>query len=86
MTKTNSEAKAHAESRHPTSTFAVCFPNQPDPNAVTAVSTAPPTASSSSNAESKPSSAAPSAMKKKKAKEDLSFLDASLNPKASGKK
>ncbi len=30
-TKTNTEIKAHASSKHPTSTFAICFPSIPDP-------------------------------------------------------
>jgi hypothetical protein len=31
MTKKNVEAKSHFESKHPTSTFAICFPGQVDP-------------------------------------------------------
>ena len=31
MTKKNIEAKAHFDSRHPTSTFSICFPGQFDP-------------------------------------------------------
>lgn len=64
VTKTNTELRSHAESKHPTFTFAQCFPGQFDPTAAP-VSTA---------VESKPA-AAP---KPKAKKDDLSFLDAGL--------
>ena len=74
MSKTNTDAKIHCESKHPASTFAICFPGQFDPTqAVAAVATAAPTA-------------APAVVKPKpKPKtDDLSFLDSALAPK--GKK
>lgn len=76
MTKTNTEAKQHYESKHPTSTFAICFPGQFDPTIVVAATTssAPIPTSSSTVAPAAPA-------KKKAAKADLSFLDASINPK-----
>jgi len=74
MTKTNSEAKAHAESKHATATFEQCFPGQVNPDAPVAV-----TEVSTSVA------ANTVAPKKKKQTEDLSFLDESLSFKA-GKK
>lgn len=68
MTKTNTEAKAHAESKHPAFTFAVCFPGQFDPTiaVVVDVTTAP--------------TVAPVVKKVAKKTEDLSFLDAALLP------
>ena len=36
MTKTNTEAKNHAESKHPSNAFAICFPGQFDPTATVA--------------------------------------------------
>ena len=76
MTKTNTEAKQHAESKHSTCTFATCFPGQFDPTVIVAVTTAPSTTSSSS--------AAPVVKKVAKKADDLSFLDAALLP--NGKK
>jgi hypothetical protein len=71
MTKKNIEARAHFESRHPTSSFAVCFPGQFDPT----VAAPEPTE------EEKIAAKAASAPKKKAAGGDLSFLDASLGGK-----
>ena len=78
MTKTNTEARQHSESKHPSSTFAICFPGHFDPTAPTTATPAPAAATSSSSATAAPT-AAPA--KKKAAKADLSFLDASVNPK-----
>lgn len=36
MTKTNTEAKTHFESKHPASSFATCFPGRFDPTCATA--------------------------------------------------
>lgn len=83
MSKSNTDARLHQESKHPTTTFAACFPGQFDPTvavAPTAVTAAPVTTAAA------PVAAAP-APKKKAA--DLSFLDAALdsNPvKGKGKK
>lgn len=86
MTKKNIEARAHYDSRHPTSTFAICFPGHFDPTIAivepekeAAVAAAP--AAAAADAEVKP--AAPVVPKKKPA-QDLSFLDAALDTK--GKK
>jgi len=73
MTKTNTEAKQHAESKHSTFPFATCFPGQFDPTVVVAA-TAPSAAVA----------AAPVAKKAVKKADDLSFLDAALLP--NGKK
>lgn len=79
ITKKNIESKAHFESRHPTSTFAICFPGVFDPTVAAAVEE--PAASAAASA-----SVAVAAQPKKKA-EDLSFLDAALDSKAySGRK
>ena len=77
MTKKNVEAKAHFESKHPTSTFATCFPGQIDPTVpgFDAVSNDTNTVKQSSTNEVK-----------KKKNEDLSFLDAALDSKAYKKK
>jgi len=76
MTKTNTEARQHAESKHSTFSFATCFPGQFDPTVVVAVT---PSAGSNSAA-----TAAPIAKKAVKKVDDLSFLDAALLP--NGKK
>jgi hypothetical protein len=85
MTKKNIEARAHYDSRHPTSTFAICFPGHFDPTIAivepekeAAVAAVP---SAAADVEAKP--AAPVVPKKKPA-QDLSFLDAALDTK--GKK
>jgi hypothetical protein len=78
MTKKNVEAKVHFEARHPTSTFATCFPGQFDPTV--AVAPAEPTAASAGASASAGAGASSAAPKKKKS-DDLSFLDAALNPK-----
>lgn len=82
ITKKNIESKSHFESRHPASTFAICFPGIFDPTtapaeeAVEAPAVAPAAAPVAAAAAPKP---------KKKA-EDLSFLDAALESKAYKKK
>ena len=80
MSKSNTDAKIHVESKHPAATFASCFPGQFDPTA--AVVAAPVVAAAVV--------AAPVAAAKPKPKAaDLSFLDAALdtNPvKGKGKK
>jgi len=73
VTKTNTEARTHYESRHPSFTFAVCFPDTMDP-------TVPAVVADTSATQAAPA-AAPAAAAPKKKKEDLSFLDAALNPK-----
>ncbi len=73
-TKANNELRQHCDARHPTSTFAICFPTATDPTVpvVVAVSSAP---------------VAAVAPKKKAASNDLSFLDSALDSKAfKGKK
>ena len=77
MTKTNTEAKMHCDSKHPGVAFAECFPGQFDPTAVAAApaATAAPAAAPTTTTTS---TAAPAEAKKKKKKQDLSFLDASL--------
>ena len=85
-TKTNTEAKSHWDSKHPQSTFAVCFVGAFDPtipvasSATASVATANPVPELGGL-----KIAAPVAEKKKKPKEDLSFLDAALAP-TKGKK
>eukprot|EP01038_Epipyxis_sp_PR26KG_P007636 gene7636-10395_t len=76
MTKKNVEAQAHAESKHPTFTFAACWPGQFDPTVVDT--------SSSMIVDDTTTSAAPVvvAPPKKKPAADLSFLDAALDSKA----
>ena len=80
MTKKNVEAKSHFESKHPTSTFAICFPYQTDPTVpgfgVEDSNSKPSSSSSSSSTTSAP----------KKKTEDLSFLDAALDSKNYKKK
>ena len=77
MTKKNIEARAHFDSRHPTSTFAICFPGHFDPTVAVVEEVKEP----GEVAAAKP--AAPVVPKKKPA-QDLSFLDAALDTK--GKK
>lgn len=79
-TKKNIELRQHWESRHPTSTFALCFPDAFDPTVAAPVSDV-------IDASASAAVAAPVAAPKKKKTEDLSFLDAALDSKAySGKK
>ena len=73
-TKKNVEAKAHWESRHPTLTFAACWPGIFDPTAPGAVEEKEAKASA-------PVAAAAASAPKKKAAADLSFLDAALKKK-----
>ena len=76
-TKKNIEALSHFQSRHPTFTFAACFPGAFDPTA------APVPSETSSSSSSAPVVAqAP----KKKSTEDLSFLDSALDSKQFKKK
>lgn len=76
MTKKNIEAKAHFESRHPTSTFAILFPGHFDPTVPGAVEAAeaPVGGAAAYSATNKPPGA-----KKVKPADDLSFLDAALD-------
>ena len=67
MSKTNTDAKIHCESRHPTATFAHCFPGQFDPTVAVA-----PAAATVAVA------AAPVVVKPKPKTDDLSFLDSAL--------
>ena len=60
ITKKNIEAKAHFESRHPSSTFAECWPGCFDPTVV-AVATPPAPSASASAASSSTSSSSSSA-------------------------
>ena len=95
LTKTNTEARTHADSRHPNSTFALCFPGAFDPTAVVAAAPVAATSSSSSSSsasdahahvESSAATLAAPPIKKKAPKQDLSFLDASIAPPKGGKK
>lgn len=80
MTKTNTEARVHTESKHSAFTFAQCFPGQFDPTIVVATPVSAPSPSPTTS-----TSSAPTETKKKvKKAEDLSFLDASIGPKAGG--
>ena len=72
MTSTNTEAREHFTSRHPTSTFAECFPGHFDPTAVVAA-----TPTESQGAESAPVPVA-QPVKKAAPKQDLSFLNEAL--------
>lgn len=99
QTKTNAEAAQHRESRHPTCTFAECFPGQFDPaSASQPAEVATEGASSSSGgkmdidrvraeARQKRSVAEGGGVKPAKKGDDLSFLDASLTvgPISTGK-
>jgi hypothetical protein len=86
MTKTNTEAKAHVESKHPTVSFAECFPGQFDPTVSTSVAAPTTTTSDSTTSSTSMMTAsatstetpAATAPKKTKKKEDLSFLDAAV--------
>lgn len=69
MSKSNTDARLHCESKHPTATFASCFPGQFDPTVAVA-----PTASVATAA---PVAAVQPKVVKKSA--DLSFLDAALD-------
>ena len=93
-TKTNTEAKAHWSSKHAATTYAVCFPGSFDPTAV--VVPEPPTMEMSGlkldaavgggeEGADAGAAAAVAPEKPKKKKEDLSFLDAALDPKAAKK-
>jgi hypothetical protein len=82
MTKKNIEAKSHWESRHPTLTFAACFPGQLDPTVASNITEDEVKADDNVKATT---TTAPTVVKKKTA--DLSFLDAALDSKAyAGKK
>lgn len=82
MTKKNVEAKSHFESKHPTSTFATCFPGQVDPTVPGFM------ADESASKSSSGSSSAPKGEggTTKKKTEDLSFLDSALESKQYKKK
>lgn len=84
VTKTNTEHKTHFENRHGTSTFAACFPGIFDPTAAPLPTAAVESAGSGSTSTVAAIAAEP--VKPKKKKEDLSFLDAALDPKAGKKK
>lgn len=71
MSKTNTDARLHVENKHPTTSFATCFPGQFDPT--TAVASAPAAAAAPVAA---PVAVAPKPVKKAA---DLSFLDAALD-------
>jgi hypothetical protein len=79
VTKKNIEAKSHFESRHPTSTFAICFPGIFDPTVAPVADVAADAGAAATTV------AAPVAAPKKK-KEDLSFLGAALESKEYKKK
>jgi hypothetical protein len=73
MSKSNTDARLHVESKHPTASFASCFPGQFDP-------TAPGAAAAAAAPAAATPTAAPAAAPKPKAKSsDLSFLDAALD-------
>lgn len=96
MSKSNTDAKVHCSSKHPTSTFAQCFPDQFDPTvAVAATSTSAEGGGGKIDVDFVRAEAA----KKrsiaegggKKPAKDLSFLDSALDTdvtkiKAGGKK
>mmetsp|Transcript_8857 Transcript_8857/g.13271 ORF Transcript_8857/g.13271 Transcript_8857/m.13271 type:complete len:136 (+) Transcript_8857:92-499(+) len=71
MTKTNTEARVHAQSKHPGVAFATCFPGQYDPTAET--TTQPIADQERQTAANTETVSAKKSTKKKK--EDLSFLD-----------
>lgn len=72
MSKSNTDARLHMENKHPTATFATCFPGQFDPTV--------PGAAAAAAAPAPTAAAAPAAAPKPKAKSsDLSFLDAALD-------
>lgn len=72
MSKSNTDARLHCESKHPTATFASCFPGQFDPT----VATAPAAAVSAAGTTAPVAVVAPKVAKKAA---DLSFLDAALD-------
>lgn len=90
MTKKNIEARSHYESRHPASTYAECFPGQFDPTitpVVSAESTSGGVSGGGAGGAASHAAAAPApTVPKKKAAQDLSFLDAALDTKAGGGK
>ena len=73
MSKSNTDARLHCDSKHPTATFASCFPGQFDPTAAVAVVAPVVTATAAA--------AAPAVVVAPKVKKaaDLSFLDAALD-------
>jgi len=84
MSKSNTDAKVHCSSKHPTSTFAICFPGQFDPT-VAVASTA--TAKGGGGkididfirGEAAKKKAIEEGGGKKSKSKDLSFLDAALD-------
>lgn len=81
MSKSNTDARLHVENKHPTVSFAACFPGQMDPTVVSAAVEAAPVTAAAPVAV-----AAPPKVKKT---DDFAFLDAALgsNPvKGKGKK
>jgi hypothetical protein len=85
MTKANVEALQHSQSKHPTSTFETCFPGQTyvDKNAASPAQAGgkldlDKVRAQAREARNVAEGGVPKAEKKKKKKEDLSFLDASL--------
>ena len=81
MTKKNIEAKAHWESKHPSSSFDICWPGQFNPDSVVAAA-----ADTAADGASSSAPAVVAAAPKKKKTEDLSFLDAALDKKVYKKK
>ena len=80
-TKKNVELKAHWESRHATSTFAICFPTTFDPTVAVVGGDSATTTTTTTAAPTKVADAP-----KKKKTEDFSFLDSALNSKNFKKK
>jgi hypothetical protein len=87
MSKSNTDAKVHCSSKHPTSTFAQCFPGQFDPTVAAATTTATATSDAGgkkdldfirAEAAKKRSIAEGGGKKAKNKGQDLSFLDAAL--------
>ena len=70
MSKSNADARLHVESKHPTATFASCFPGQFDPTVAVA---AAPVIQATTTATIAPKP------KPKAKSDDLSFLDAALS-------
>jgi len=81
MTSTNTEAKEHWSSRHPTCTFAECFPGQFDPTVTNDAETTTTTTTSTSTSTGQP-------VAKKNTTQDMSFLNEALsfNPNKVGNK
>ena len=83
MSKSNTDAKVHCSSKHPTSTFAICFPGQFDPTLAPAATATASTGGGKIDIDfvrgeaAKKKSIAEGGGKKAKSK-DLSFLDAAL--------